>query len=85
MSTARLFGFGTSLALAAILLVLSVPPVSAEIYQWADESGTIHFTDDIASVPASVRGKARLLLREAPITIPAPPSGDSSPVPVAAS
>ncbi len=73
MPPARLPGPGTRLALAAILLVLSAPPLSAEIYQWADESGTIHFTDDLSSVPPSVRGKARLLLREAPITIQAPP------------
>lgn len=63
--------------LAAVFLVLSAGPVPAEIYQWADESGTIHFTDDLSSVPASVRGKARLLLREAPVTIKAPPAGPS--------
>ncbi len=62
-----------------MLLVLSAGTLRAEIYQWADESGTIHFTDDLSSVPPSVRGKARLLLREAPPTIQAPRPGDVAP------
>ncbi len=66
----------TLVALAAMLLVLSPATLPAEIYQWADESGTVHFTDDLSSVPPSVRGKARLLLREAPPTIQAPRPGD---------
>ncbi len=60
------------LALAAILLALAVGSAPAEIYQWVDEAGTIHFTDELSSVPPSVRGKSRVLLREAPITVPAP-------------
>lgn len=61
------------LVLAAALLVLAAPPCAAEIYQWVDDQGTVHFTDEITSVPAPSRGKARILLREAPVTVEAPP------------
>ncbi len=63
-------------ALAAILLVLSSGLAFAEIYQWVDEQGTVHFTDELSSIPPAARGKARRLLREAPVTIPAPSPGD---------
>jgi len=66
--------------LAAILLVLCWESAFAEIYQWVDEQGTVHFTDDLSGVPPAARGKARLLLREAPVTIPAPPPPAAYPV-----
>ncbi len=69
------------LALAAALLVLCSGPASAEIYQWVDEQGTIHFTDDASSVPPARRGSARTLRREAPVTIPAPPAESYQPTP----
>jgi clan AA aspartic protease (TIGR02281 family) len=36
--------------LLAILIAL-VLPASAEMYKWVDEKGTVHFTDDISSIP----------------------------------
>ncbi len=68
-------------AVAAILVVLACGVVSAEIYQWVDEQGTVHFTDELSGVPPAQRGKARLLLREAPVTLPAPPPGAYGPAP----
>lgn len=59
--------------LAAALLVLSASPSASEIFQWVDDQGTVHFTDELSGVPAASRGKARVLLREAPVTIEAPP------------
>ncbi len=61
------------LALAAILVALACGTAAAEIYQWVDEQGPVHFTDELSGVPPAQRGKARLLQREAPVTVPAPP------------
>ena len=54
---------------AAAILVLAlafVAPSLADIYRWEDESGVIHFTDDLSAVPANYRGKAREILRTPP-------------------
>ncbi len=32
-----------------------VPPVHSEMYQWTDEKGTVHFTDDISNIPEKYR------------------------------
>ena len=37
---------------------LLASPASADIYRWEDESGGVHFTDDLSAVPAKYRGKA---------------------------
>lgn len=50
MRTALLLGF---------VLLLAVPPwSSAEIYRWTDAEGRVHFTQDLAKVPAAQRGAA---------------------------
>lgn len=44
--------------LFVLLLVLALPlPVLAEIYSWTDANGTVHFTEDISSVPKQYRKK----------------------------
>ncbi len=74
--------FRAPFAVAAILVALACGTAAAEIYQWVDEQGTVHFTDEISGIPPAQRGKARLLLREAPVTIPAPPAtGSYGPAP----
>ncbi len=85
MSPAELHARCIVIVVAALFLALAVGPARAEIYQWVDENGTIHFTDELSSVPPSVRGKSRVLLREGPITIPAPSTGPASGSPPAAS
>jgi len=66
------------LALASILVFLLLAADSrADIYRWEDESGTVHFTDDLSNVPASFRGKATRVIREAPR--PAEPPGPAKP------
>ncbi|MGE5189881.1 MAG: DUF4124 domain-containing protein [Gemmatimonadota bacterium] len=65
--------------LAAALLVLAARPCAAEIYRWIDDQGTIHFTDELSTVPPAFRGKARVLLREAPVTIVPPPPAAAAP------
>lgn len=58
---------------AATLLLLSSPlPSRADIYRWEDAQGTIHFTDDISSIPSPYRKSATRTIREAPVVPPAP-------------
>lgn len=40
-------------------MVLLSGPTGAEIYQWTDESGRTHFTQDLSKVPARYRGAAK--------------------------
>jgi clan AA aspartic protease (TIGR02281 family) len=40
--------------LLTILIALALP-ASAEMYKWVDEKGTVHFTDDISSIPEKYR------------------------------
>ena len=54
--------FGGMLAFSPLL----VPPASADIYRWEDESGVIHFTDDLSAIPANYRGKSREILKTPP-------------------
>lgn len=53
---------------AAILALLLLFPAfsHADIYRWEDEAGTLHFTDDPSNIPASYRGKAKMMIQEAP-------------------
>ena len=45
---------------------LLAPPASADIYRWEDESGVVHFTDDLSAIPAKYRGKAREIQKTPP-------------------
>jgi Domain of unknown function (DUF4124) len=54
---------------AAAILVLSlafVVPSLADIYRWEDESGVIHFTDDLSTIPAKYRGKTHEIQKTPP-------------------
>ena len=72
-----LWMFGGMLAFSTLLATHA----SADIYRWEDESGGIHFTDDLSNVPAKHRGKAREIQKTPPgagqpslSTMGAPPS-----------
>jgi hypothetical protein len=62
-------------------------PGAADIYRWEDESGGLHFTDDLSSIPERYRGKAQDVQKTPPrggtlSTIGgAPPSSHVPPVP----
>jgi len=63
---------GTTLALwlfggVLVFSTLLAPLASADIYRWEDESGGIHFTDDLSNVPAKFRGKAREIQKTPPV------------------
>ena len=47
------------------LLSLSAPAL-ADIYRWEDESGVVHFTDDISSIPEKERGRVKDILKTPP-------------------
>ena len=84
---------GTAVALWLIggmlaFSTLLAPPASADIYRWEDESGVIHFTDDLSTIPAKHRGKAREIQKTPPgvgkpslstIGAPSSPPGPSYP------
>ncbi len=73
-------------ALGCLLLFLSPAPARADIYQWEDSQGTIHFTDDATTIPAKYRKNASKLIREAPSVIspeetyPSPESMPTAPM-----
>jgi len=61
--------FRAALLPAAAVIVLSmafVAPSLADIYRWEDESGVIHFTDDVSAIPAKYRGKSQEILKTPP-------------------
>jgi len=62
-----------------VLLALGSPSiVLGQLYTWADDEGTVHYTTDRASIPAKFRDKAREIgtPTPGPVTAPAPaPSG----------
>ena len=56
-------------AVFCILLLSSAAPSRADIYRWEDGQGTVHFTDDVTSIPSQYRKGSSLLIREAPSSI----------------
>jgi hypothetical protein len=41
--------------LVMIVLVLAATPASCQLYEWLDDSGSVHFTDDPDRIPARYR------------------------------
>lgn len=56
-------------AIFCILLLSSAAPSRADIYQWKDSQGTLHFTDDVTKIPPQYRKGSNLLIREPPSSI----------------
>ena len=44
--------------LCVTLLVISIPSSYAEMYKWVDDKGTVHFTDDLSTIPEKYREDA---------------------------
>jgi clan AA aspartic protease (TIGR02281 family) len=71
------------LLLMTILVALALP-ASAEMYKWVDDKGTVHFTDDVSSIPEKYHGDVEL--RKTPKGTPAQAveeKPDSAPAPKA--
>ena len=50
--------------LSWLLLLLPVTSLRAELYQWTDARGTIHFTDNLHTVPGLLRNSPHLIIRQ---------------------
>ena len=59
-----------------ILLVGMVPSSYGEMYKWVDEKGTVHFTDDLSTIPEKYRQDAET--RKAPKEILTPQPKEKS-------
>ncbi len=73
-------------ALVFAVLVVVVPRVvAAQIYEWRDDSGARHFTNEIEDVPESQREGARVIVRAGRVAADAEPARvDEAPAAVAA-
>ena len=52
------------MAFAGLFLLVETSLASGQIYQWTDIKGVIHFTDNLASVPESIRNSSTLIVRK---------------------
>jgi Domain of unknown function (DUF4124) len=53
----------TAYFVLVLCLVMDSPTLAADLYQWADSKGVIHFTDSLNNVPAAVRDSNGLAVR----------------------
>ena len=80
-----------AMGFSVLALAIALPGTSrADIYRWEDESGVVHFTDDIGNIPPRFRSRQTPILKGPPAagrpslsTIEAPPErpADASSVP----
>ena len=54
---------GKIVALAGLSLLMESSIASAQIFQWTDVKGIIHFTDNPYSIPESIRNSSALIVR----------------------
>jgi len=52
------------MALAGLSLLMKTSIASAQIFQWTDVKGVIHFTDNPYSIPESLRNSSALIVRK---------------------
>jgi hypothetical protein len=52
------------MALAGLSLLMETSIASAQIFQWTDVKGVIHFTDNPYSIPESIRNSSALIVRK---------------------
>jgi len=52
-------------SLSALMVVglMMFKPSHAEIFKWVDEKGTVHFTEDPATIPEKYREKSNASLK----------------------
>jgi hypothetical protein len=67
--------------LAAVVLaeVLMPAPAAAILYRWTDDNGVIHYTAEIATVPAARRNRVREIPTPQPRTGPVPQEQQEQP------
>ena len=62
----------TSIALLGWFLIMQSVAFGADLFQWTDVHGLLHFTDDFYAVPESVRHSADLIVRPGFLSSAAP-------------
>ena len=79
---ARVFARWTpGFLLLSLALTLTGPAIlKAQVFQWTDPRGVIHFTDNASSIPEPIRGSTRLIVR----TDMLPTNGATETMPAAA-
>jgi len=58
--------------LCVTLLVISIPSSYAQMYKWVDDKGTVHFTDDLSTIPEKYREDAETRKPSKEISTPNP-------------
>jgi clan AA aspartic protease (TIGR02281 family) len=58
--------------LCITLLAISIPSSYAEMYKWVDDKGTVHFTDDLSTIPERYREDAETRKPSKEISTPQP-------------
>ncbi|NWG02108.1 MAG: retroviral-like aspartic protease family protein [Syntrophaceae bacterium] len=69
------------LLLFLILLGIAISPSYGEMYKWVDEKGTVHFTDDLSSIPEKYRPDAETRKSTKEFSIPEVKEKSISPPP----
>jgi hypothetical protein len=69
----------TAIAPVVLLLWLQSSVDGADLFQWTDGGGVIHFTDNLHKVPESIRKSDRLLVRKGFLVND--PAGDETKLP----
>lgn len=66
--------------IALFIAMFAFSVAQAEVYQWVDGQGGVHFTDDLDKVPARYRKKVKTIESAAPGERPIPPAAAPAPV-----
>jgi hypothetical protein len=66
---------GSTAGLLLLVFALSSAVASAQVYEWFDEQGTLHYTTELERVPERFRpGARRLAVPRGPAQVPAEPA-----------
>jgi clan AA aspartic protease (TIGR02281 family) len=70
-----------SILLLIIILAVLVASSYGEMYKWVDEKGTVHFTDDLSTIPEKYREEAETRKPPKETSTPQPQEMSKSPLP----
>ncbi len=70
-----------SILLLIIILAVLVASSYGEMYKWVDEKGTVHFTDDLSTIPEKYREEAETRKPPKETSTPHPQEMSKSPLP----
>ena len=80
--------FGLTFGLAIAFVAVAAHPCGTEIYEWTEDDGVIHYSDDLTQVPEEYQGRVRMTESEAEAAtqqappaaaVPAPPAQNAPP------